>query len=367
MKCNDVRNKLDDYLNGRTTIEERENISEHLSSCNECMDEFVKLEGVDFNIVKEKNILKDVSKKFNRKIVRLVICTIIILFSSIYVFIPGVFRAIRFSELDKLTSALADVVQFTQGVNVGGYGNSYPEGKPYTMEFSVYTHTKTGTKVKGMGEVKVDMNVITGIAYSPTSIGSQFFHPTISPIKDYSKAVTKEAAIKMLESNGEDTVATTNISLNQTISIEEVALILSEYDVDVLWMAVESGREGLKPKNMSFGQNQVIQWGIPGKLFAKDGKGIEFKPGTEVEYKAAVIKEMEWLNKNKKLLKPNRNLLKNNGIDSSVSTSVEYVLKNGIKIYGLKLTGPTKELLRLQKSFNIRFEEIVDIDFWYWK
>lgn len=367
MNCKEVRDKLEKYVNGKTTINDREKISEHLSTCQECMNEMVKLEEKSVSPEKMNVIFNKASKRLRWKVISTVISTILIGFLSVYFIIPGVLKAIRSFQISTYTSALADIVQFTQPVTVGGYGNSFPSGKPYTMEFRVYSHTRTGLKAKNMAEEEVSMNVITGIVYSPEDIGVQFIHPLINPEEAYTNEYSRETARRILDNNGEDTVATIDISLNKIISLEKLGELLREYDVDVLWMAIESGAEETKPKNMTIGQQQVLQWGIPGKLFERDGKGAEFKPGSEKEYEEKVIKEMEWLNKNKNIFKPQRALFKYNGIDNSVGNRAEYVLKNGINIYGIRITGPTKELLRLQDSFDIRFEEVVDVEFWNWR
>ncbi|MBC8062128.1 MAG: anti sigma factor C-terminal domain-containing protein [Clostridiaceae bacterium] len=149
------------------------------------------------------------------------------------------------------------------------------------------------------------------------------------------------------------------------MSLKNMSDLLKQYDINILWMAVECGEEKTKPKDIS-GLNQYILWGIPGKPFIKNSIDSSLAKGDYEQYENQIMNELKWLNENKNIIIPDKDLLKQNGIDNSVNTKADYVLKNGIKIYGVQITGPTKELLKLQKENFIRFEEVKDIGFWFW-
>ncbi len=44
----------------------------------------------------------------------------------------------------------------------------------------------------------------------------------------------------------------------------------------------------------------------------------------------------------------------------------EYVKDNGVKVYGIVITGPSKELLKLQNSPHVRYATLGDIEVWNW-
>ncbi|KFM99579.1 hypothetical protein DJ93_3588 [Bacillus clarus] len=44
----------------------------------------------------------------------------------------------------------------------------------------------------------------------------------------------------------------------------------------------------------------------------------------------------------------------------------EYVKENGVKVYGIVITGPPKELLKLQNSPHVRYATLGDIKLWNW-
>ena len=132
-------------------------------------------------------------------------------------------------------------------------------------------------------------------------------------------------------------------------------------------MAVESGIENTVPKNMTYKNQQVLQWGIPGKL-SKPGafEFAVFDANNVDQFEKAALEEMKWLDNNKKLIKPNAGLLRYNAIDNSIGGKALYLLNNGIKIYGLRVTGPSSELLKLTSQLAPRTMTVIDMDFWNW-
>lgn len=44
----------------------------------------------------------------------------------------------------------------------------------------------------------------------------------------------------------------------------------------------------------------------------------------------------------------------------------QYVKDNGVKVYGMVITGPSKELLKLQNSPHVRYATLGDIEVWNW-
>ncbi|TKI02527.1 anti sigma factor C-terminal domain-containing protein, partial [Bacillus cereus] len=42
------------------------------------------------------------------------------------------------------------------------------------------------------------------------------------------------------------------------------------------------------------------------------------------------------------------------------------VKENGVKVYGIVITGPSKELLKLQNSPHVRYATLGDIEIWNW-
>lgn len=373
MDCRDVKNKLPYYLSGQCSPEEKLEISKHLSNCTDCMKELEQLEKPIFDNMdypKSLDTGRLLSRARNALIVKVAsttILSIIIFISIIFTVIPGILKIIRYPQVPDITRALVDITQFTSPSPVGGYGNSLASFGKYSFNVRAYTYDIAGTKQKGSGEVERKFNMITGTFQSPVQLFTQFSYPDVAVSDELLKSRTPDNAKKILIKNGTATVAVADISLKSLLSLEEVTASLKGLDVKVVWMAVECGNEGFKPKNMSSGDNQYVQWGVPGKLFSPDSMGsagLDYK--NPLQYEKAVINELKWLDNNKHYISADNSLMRFQGFDNSVSNNAKYIINNGLKVYGLRITGPSTELAKLDKAFDIRMEEVKDIDFYYW-
>lgn len=373
MNCRDVKNKLPYYLSDQCSSEEKLEISEHLCTCTHCMK---ALEELDEPILKStvppssldtSKLLSKARKALILKVTTTTLLSIIILISTFFLVIPGILKTINYPKVPDLTRALTDITQFTSPSPVGGYGNSMPSLGEYSFNISAYTFNITGTKQKDSGDVTKKYNMITGTFQSPVQPFTQFIHPDVEVSNKLLKMHSSDIAKKILTKTGDNTVAAADISLKSSLSLEEIVASLKDLDVKVIWMAVECGSEDFKPKNMSNGKNQYVQWGIPAQLFTPnrlDSPKLDYsKPS---QYEKSVIEELKWLDKNKNYIKAEKSLLKFQGFDNSVGNKAKYIIDNGLKVYGLRITGPSTELSKLDNNLEIRMEEIIDIDFYYW-
>ena len=373
MNCSDVKNKLTHYLSDECSPEEKFEISKHISTCPECMQ---ALEELDKPILKNISNIKplDTGKLLNNarkalvlKVTATTVASIIIIISTFFALIPGILKTIQYPKITNITRSLIDIVQFTSPSPVGGYGNSLASFGSYSFNISAYTHDITGIKKKDPREINRNFNLLTGTFKSPAPHLSQFIHPSVKVSDEFLSRITPDIAKKILTKNGDTTVATVDLSLKTTLSLDEVATALDGLDLKVIWMAVECGSEGEQPKNMSTGKNQYIQWGIPGQLFnANNSNSPEFKLSNVSEYEKSIMEELKWLDENKHYITADKSLLKFNDLDNSVGNRAKYIIDNGIKVYGLRITGPSSELSKLDARLSIRAEEVIDIDFYYW-
>lgn len=370
MDCKYVKDNLENYLGGDISDEDNDKISKHLTNCDECMESMLKKSEGTNNNSSKKIFLKTRRKLINR----IALITVLFIISSyilISVVIPGIGSAFLFygGNLDNHTRAFADLIQFSQPSNVGGYGNKPGKGLKFYTTLQSYTHTYSGTKVQGSRTYETKLYYFKKGIESPIDIFVDFIHPKTSISESLSQNNTIEESKKILNKNGDNTVATVNISLNNFLNMNDIEKLLKNYDVKILWMAIECGEEATKPKNISHGLNQYVQWGIPSNFFSHTTvfDNNELTSDNTNEYEELILNEMKWLDENKKLIKPNKSLLKNHDIDTSVGSKARYVLDNGIKIYGLRLTGPSDEIARIHEALDIRYEVVDKIDFWYWK
>lgn len=372
MKCEDVQEKLPEYLADTLNKADREKIDAHLKTCGICskeMEELKKEIPVDFKQdtnINQKKILKKTRLKFNLAILR----TVILLFGVLFIIstIPTMLWGIQ-SALgqDKASRAFMDLVQFSQPNKVNQWGNSRMEKLSLSVPLKIGARPVIGRKYGEQLEFVGKMSVLTGKVSVPASIGANFIHPGLFKGENFGRNFDIKAQTDILNKNAGNSVATVDFSLDRTVGLQEINDLTGRFDVEVCWMAVEAGIEDIQPENMTFEKQQALQWGIPGKL-SRPGEFdyAQLKEGNAKEFEKSAMEELKWLDDNKGVLKPDPDLLKYNGIDTSVGGKASYVLKNGIKIYGLRITGPSNELIRLSGELNARTMSVVDIDFWNW-
>ncbi|HEY9061104.1 MAG TPA: anti sigma factor C-terminal domain-containing protein [Pseudobacteroides sp.] len=370
MKCKEVQEKIPEYLAGILDKSSKTQMQEHLENCVECSSE-IKLINDGFNfgfvqedIINQNKIIKKTRAKFNMEILRSV--SIII---AVFILILGASATILKMRSavgqEKASRALMDVVQFSQPNMVNMWGNS--TGSVFSVSLKIGARSVVGKKYGEQFEYIGNMSAITGKVSVPVIIGANFVHPGLYKGQDFDRDRNVKAQTDLLKRNIDTTVATVDYSLKNTISLEYVEKLIGRFDVEICWMAVEAGIEDVKPQNMTLEKQQVLQWGIPGKL-SRPGhfQYSQLKEGKIKEYEKSVLEEIKWLDDNKDLLIADKSLLSSNGIDNSVKEKAAYILKNGIKIYGLRITGPSSELVKLTGELDARTMSVIDMSFWNW-
>lgn len=318
--------------------------------------------------VGEENIakvLKKTRRSFNLRILKVV--TVLAAAVWLVYMIPTALWSVQSLHKAEASRALMDVMQFSQPDRVNSWGNGYRSAFSMSMPLVTSVITQTGKKLEDQKNFTANMSLITGRVTAPAIMGAEFIHPGVYAGIVPEWRQSPDAQIVLLEKNAETTVATVDFSLHEFINMKDAAGLIGKYDVDICWLAAEAGIESLEPRNMTYQNQQVLQWGTPGKL-SKPGEFdyAVLKRDNAEEYEKTVLEEMKWLDGNKELLAPDRGLLRDNGIDSSVGNKAAYLLENGIKIYGLRVTGPSNELLRLKTELNPRLMTVVNMDFWNW-
>lgn len=372
MKCEDVQGKLPEYLAGTLDKSARELVENHIKMCDDCCREIKELnenaapEIMEISENDQKRILKKTKAKFNLAIGRTVaiIAGIMLLIYMIPAMLSGIHSALG---QVKATRAFMDFVQFSQPNKVNMWGNRPIQGFSLSEELKIGARPVVGRKYREQLEFTGKKSVITGKVTVPSMIGANFVHPDLFKGEDYGKGFNLKVQTDILRKNADNSVATVDFSLNRIMSLTEVGKLAGRYDVEICWMAVEAGIENAKPKYMTFEKQQVLQWGIPGKLSRPGSFDFaDFKRDGANEFEKQALDELKWLNENKSILKPDPSLLRVNGIDTSVKEKASYVLKNGIKIYGLRVTGPSSEIIKLSGELDARTMSVVDMDFWNW-
>lgn len=370
MKCKELKELLPEYMAEICSDNEKKEAKEHLEECEECKRKYEKLREREKD---QDESYEDISKRI-RKVRRkldfkiLFICTIVmfvgyILYNNL---IPNVLHEIRRSDLNKAQRAIVDFYQFTSVDELTGAGirdNKYNETiLLFAGEHigSKYTHNKT---------IDFNFDLIKKQVEPDFWIQMDTIHPSIEPTKGFMDMHNTEIAKKILKKNGDDTVARVNLSFNELISYEESVELLTKYHMKIIRMNIESGSEKRKIKNMENGANQHFSFGIPGQMLDVNKsifEVMELDEENRDQYKNFFLEELKFLDEYKYLLGSGDMRKRGGYVNDPVADDAKYILDNGIKVYGLKVTGPSDEIYRLIEDINPRFANVEEIDFWYW-
>lgn len=361
MNCNEVKDRLPEFLAGTMSEKEESLFRDHVSSCEGCAREADELS----KPIREVGVQRDVSKELKRSlrrvrvslVLRLTAVLAVLLITVSYV-LPGILGLVRFPQMQHARRALALYTQFSMPVTAGGYGNT-PER--YSNTLRIFTSSQAGLRIVPGPVVSARISYLTGRMTVPHMPLPKFVHPAVTrasaDIEDSGRM------IMTLQKNLDNRGATISVSLNELISLRAVAALLELYDVKLGWMAVEAGVETLDHPSITHSNNQIYQWGIPGTLTQlQDGsfEGTTLAAHNVELFEQEVIEAMTWLNQNKNLFGA-----KDQTGAQPIGDKAAYVIDNGIHIYGLQLSGTTEELLRLVQVLDIRRGTVEELSLWW--
>jgi hypothetical protein len=173
---------------------------------------------------------------------------------------------------------------------------------------------------------------------------------------------------KTLQKLPEGTVAQLAISLDHPMTHDEYYNLIKKYDVMTVWLAIDTGIEKeLSSHNQVLGNGLVFGYAPNALNYGDNGSAIQVN-GEGERRAQAYMNEIQYLIAHPKWT---NTLLSTIQIDPQVrgvtlEQRYSFLQKNGVKIYGAVLTGPTKELLKLQGEKEMNSPFVGSIDWWNW-
>jgi hypothetical protein len=155
--------------------------------------------------------------------------------------------------------------------------------------------------------------------------------------------------------------------------------MLNEFDLDIAWYAIATGVEGksqdereqiplspydgarlpdLSPLSAFDGA-----WGLPEfsmNMLRQHNQDFRDDSALREEY---FLESMKFLVENESIAK---RLYQGNPRDLLLKERYQYIKDNGIQVYGVVVTGPTKELLKLQQLETVHSPALGDVKLWNW-
>ncbi|MCM3359653.1 anti-sigma factor [Psychrobacillus sp. MER TA 171] len=167
----------------------------------------------------------------------------------------------------------------------------------------------------------------------------------------------------------EGNVAQLAFSTNRYYSPEELLELVSNYQVDVLWMPVYMGElKNFTEGGWSGSENDITlakPWGLAGFKHVDEDFNITY---STTNLNTETVKEsQEIMLKNMgKMIEEDRNLAETLLGTAYLQERYDYLQKEGFQVYGAVVTGPVKELLKLKEIEGIHNAKLGEIKPWNW-
>jgi hypothetical protein len=373
MRCEEVRKKLEDYLNGTCTNEEERAIEEHLQTCEECeweMEEHInqkKISAKDWNVpelsyIEQRKIVRKAKWK-NRLSTAFTVFGLFFIISIGSAIVTGLYYKNTGLTANRVIQTaiqmtLPNVYSDGAGTSTNFYFNADIQGD---LQKSVGSEERYIGKYHG----KMILNYLNGISKEWVDGRydlSLIFH---YPLGFLNGAYEENLEVyrlgdetwEALNKLPEGTVSEIAVSLDGVYTFDEVKGLFKDYDIDIVWYAIDTGTARDNDTiDVSIGEDL---WGIHEYAWYKLlGDNVADKATKEDAFKKGLAFLAEHATWAKRVIW--------DFDQESIKEMLDYVDEHGVKCYGVVLTGPTKELAKLADNEHITYAALGEVDFWNW-
>lgn len=369
----DFKEKLKAYTEGRLSEEEKllmEKELENLELYQEFLDEqdyinSSKQAEIPGYAIKNQDMIIKKSKwkaKFQIAFIslNLFLILIMILLGAIRTLTTNYYRFGDPNKLTLYTNAIKAAVETTIP-NAVVQGSTFKPGTFFSSDIGVRYFKKVGNEEISQDDITLKFwvnkpSIITDIPPKP----SIFYGYSATPVLnggDNTPADLEGTPWNRLAKLPDGTVAEANITFNKLYETDEVLEMFKNKNLKLLWLAVYTGIQkepntyyiGFPHKDDFRQMRKNSPWPIETIKFYENGK-------LRNEY---FIKTLEYLNEYKDIARQ---------VDSmpDYQAALDYVNKNGVKIFGVAITGPTKEILKLKDEGIVRTINVGEARLWNW-
>lgn len=329
----------------------------------------------DWNKGLEKRILRRSKFTLTFRILRVLL--IIFLFYAIYMIIANIIAdELDIAKENMYFSSLA--LEWTVPNVRGEFELKEEEMTIFgTKNFSYNLIKTVGKDDIVIGEAQVTKklsNIYSIIHYS---------HPGLKQLSEFSfslpvnprtgrklEANTSPHVWETLEMLPEGTVAELAFSTTDFMKSTQLIESLRDYDLHVLWMPLYTGEfKDYEPYGYSGNDNMIMVSGVLGLSGGKDHNEnyheslriTWLNEDTEKESEQLMLKNMEeLLNKSESYYEQFLSL-------GHLEEKYQYLNEEGFTVYGAVVTGPVKELLKLQHEPFVQGEQLGEVKLWNWQ
>ena len=370
MKCEDVNRHWDDYLNNRCISEVEKEIDAHIESCKHCENrlskELSKQEA--FNKEQFQTPENNISKKIIRKAKlknRLSMSFTFVLLGIMFVVFCNLLTVFFYSWNDKIDRARLVNQTYFQMTSPNFFLRFFEESTtPFfkvNYEYNVYKTVGRDLQV-GTYEPSLLFNQYTNNQF-PQELSHTDLHFVNRHIKnnydDYNQIWPT------LEKLPEGTVSEVAVTFTEGLTYYQLFAMIEKYDIALVWAGIDTRTKyHMDPEVLNVGMD-VIGMHEKALFDLIDSTGINKIEEYDSAVREKIVKEtLQYLIDNNSYLKK----LNPNPIRAfDAKSALAYIEEHGVQLYGAILTGPTKELLKLQNEAQILYADLGEVDFWNWE
>lgn len=380
----DFKNKLKSYSEGKlpeNEMKEMDKELEKLESYQEFLDEQINEDEKNINQINYKNESKIIRKskwkaRFHNAL------TVICMF-FIFTIITGIITSSFYSIGEPNRSEMyRDVIESTIAItqpNVYLRSTNSDAGAYFTLDIEGELQKKVGGEYIKAGNIEkkflLGKTGYGGIKYTlDKEYNSQLFiYPNISD------GIIIDSDWHKLDKLPEGTVAEAYISFDKFYETDEILKKFKNKEVEVLWFAVDTGYDDKDlgiyepigfPSHPIWHHDDMIlesREEQKGKFLSKVVSESRSSPSIE-QYGSGDVRNENFI-KTLELLKEYDSIAKNVGSfwRLDIERRLEYIYNNGVKIYGMVITGPSKEILKLKEEEWIKGVKLGEVRLWNWE
>ncbi|MEZ0481537.1 anti sigma factor C-terminal domain-containing protein [Planococcus sp. SSTMD024] len=330
----------------------------------------------EWNEALEKKILKKSRFVLTVRILRILMLGVL-LYGAYMIALAFITDRLQAAEENEYYTKLA--LEWTVPNVRGAFGFEEEEISPFgTTGFSYPLVRTVGKEEIVVGEAQVTkrlVNSLSSIEYQTPSRDELdrffFFYPEDPRNGNSLEAYGQPDVWDTLDKLHEGTVAEMAFSTDRFMTPEELIAQLESYDIDVLWIPLHTGEfEAFTPGSWGGGGDDLsvnTVFGLTGGQTASD----DFRSFSSI-YRL----DSETLQDSKQMMTANMETLLDKkpasyyegflGL-SFLNERYEYIEENGFRVYGAVVTGPVKELLKLEEEAMVSGEQLGQVELWNWE
>jgi len=329
----------------------------------------------EWNTDLEKRILKKSKFKLAFQILRILF--IVVFIYVLYMMVMNIVAdKLAIGKENMYYSSLA--VEWTVPNVRGEFEIREEEMTPFgTKSLSYNLLKKVGSEDTVIGEAQVMKRISNGLS------NITYSHPGRKRLSDFSfslpedprsgtklEANTSSNVWETLEMLPEGTVGELAFSSTNFMQAEQLVKSLADYDMHILWMPLYTGEfSNYAPNGWSGNDNLIMVSGVIGltggiardKNYNQSLRITALKEDSLKESKQLMLKNME------EILEKSESYYEDFLRLRHLEKKYQYLKEEGFTVYGAVVTGPVKELLKLQDAAFIQGEQLGEVELWNWE